>query len=71
LSSVEVTSPPKIAMASDLRFRTSDGMMRFVFASLNPNSEVGRDGALRLHRAVQARNCVVHDNPICTIPSDR
>jgi hypothetical protein len=38
---------------------------------LNPNSEVGRDGALRRHRAVQARNCVVHDNPICTISSDR
>jgi len=38
---------------------------------INPKSEVGRDGALRRHRAVQARNRVAHGNPICTIPSDR
>jgi hypothetical protein len=52
----------------DMRF-TIDAS--FHADKLNPNSEVGRDGALRRHRAVQARNCVVHDNPICTILSDR
>jgi ribosomal protein S27E len=36
---------------------------------INPKSEGGRDGALRRHHAVQARNCGTHGNPICTIPS--